>query len=377
MPNLLPFEETRPYVDSEVPAAIERIAASPYFDTIIQFLYPSEDIDRFKTQFKTISTVRDFQEKIMNNAIQTIIQKTSNGLFSGGFNKISNEHKGMFISNHRDILLDAALLQLMLRKNNMETSEITFGSNLMQDSLVIDIGKINKMFRIVRGGNIRDFYKNSMEVSQYMRYAITQKKQSTWIAQRNGRTKNGDDKTEMAVLKMFAMSSKKPFVENLLELNIMPISISYEYEPCDFLKTAELYVSSYQKYVKAPNEDLNSILHGIQQFKGKISLVVCEPIGMTDLREADTFEKNEKFQHLAEIIDKRIYAHYKLWKTNYIAFDLLHHDNRFAAFYSEQEKQDFTTYMNNGINAIQGDKEELTQIFLTLYANPIKNVVPA
>lgn len=373
----LPFEETRPYVDSEVPEAIERITASPHFETIVRYLFPDADMVRFKTQFRNIKTVNEFQETIMDKAIWSIVRQTSDGLFSAGFENISDTHKGMFISNHRDILLDAALLQLMLRKNNMETSEITFGSNLMRGSLVIDIGKINKMFRIVRGGNIRDFYKNSMEVSQYMRYAITQKKQSTWIAQRNGRTKNGDDKTEMAVLKMFAMSSKKPFVENLLELNIIPISISYEYEPCDFLKTAELYVSSYQKYVKAPNEDLNSILHGIQQFKGKISLVVCEPIGMTDLTEADTFEKNEKFQHLAEIIDKRIYAHYKLWKTNYIAYDLLHHDNRFAAFYSEQEKQDFTTYMNNGINAIQGDKEELTQIFLTLYANPIKNVVPA
>lgn len=368
------FKETRPYVDAEVPAAIQRIAHSPYFETIVQYLFPSVDIALFKAEFLTIQTVDEFQRKIMNNAIRSIVQQTSTGLIGAGFGHLSDDKKGMFISNHRDILLDAALLQVLLHDNNLETSEITFGSNLMRGELVIDIGKINKMFRIVRGGNIKDFYHHSLEVSQYMRYAITEKKQSTWIAQRNGRTKNGDDKTEMAVLKMFAMSSKKPFVENLLELNIIPIAISYQYEPCDFLKTAELYVSSYQKYEKSPNEDLESILHGIQQQKGAIHLTICKPIDENDLRFCNQFEKNEKFCQLAKIIDKRIYEQYKLYNTNYIAYDLLHQSEQFAHLYLPAEKENFVNYMEKGLLAIPGDRDELQHIFLTLYANPIKNI---
>lgn len=369
------FENIRPYNDDEVPAAVARVLKSPLFDKIVEYAFPDIPAQIIKNKFSVIKTVNDFQVIAMLMVIKSVIEKTSTGLSFAGCDKLNNEKKYMFISNHRDILLDAALLELSLYNNGIETSEITFGSNLMKGQTVIDIGKLNKMFRIERGGNIKDFYRNSVEVSSYMRYAITEKHQSTWIAQRNGRTKDGDDKTELGVLKMFSLSSEKPFAENLKELNITPISVSYEYEPCDFLKTQELFVSKYQKYVKSEGEDLNSIIHGIMQKKGKIHLAVTDTISEAELEECDGFIKNEKFSHLAKIIDKRIYDNYVLWKTNYIAFDILHGTGAFKSHYSSDEKMAFEKYMNDGLMHLTGDYDELLDIFLNIYANPVKNVL--
>ena len=367
------FEFTRPYNDSEIPAAVARVAGNPFFDNIVHYLFPNQNTEEIRQQFLKVTTIKDFQQQYMLHAINSILRQTSTGLESSGFEQLDKEHNYMFIANHRDILLDAAILQILLDKNGLDTSEITFGSNLMQGGLVIDIGKMNKMFRIVRGGSVHDFYKNSLEVSSYMRYALLEKKQSVWIAQRNGRTKNGDDHTEIAVLKMFSISSSKPFIENMGELNITPIVISYEYEPCDFLKTQELYISQYQRYIKEPGEDLNSIMKGIKQQKGGISVSVAPTISMEELQYCDKFDKNDKFTQLAKLIDQRVYSHYKLWKTNYIAFDMVEGGEKYAHKYTPEEKKAFEEYMNKGLRSLVGEADELKQIFLNIYANPVRN----
>lgn len=367
------FEFTRPYNDSEIPAAVARVAESPFFGSIAHYLFPGIDVETIRQQLLQVKTIKEFQQRYMLHAINSILRQTSTGLASYGFEQLDKAHNYMFIANHRDILLDAAILQILLDKNGLDTSEITFGSNLMQGGLVIDIGKMNKMFRIVRGGSVHDFYKNSLEVSSYMRYALLEKKQSVWIAQRNGRTKNGDDHTEIAVLKMFSISSSKPFIENMDELNITPIVISYEYEPCDFLKTQELYISQYQRYIKEPGEDLNSILKGIKQQKGGISVSVAPTINREELQDCDKHEKNDKFAQLAQLIDKRVYSHYKLWKTNYIAYDMLEEGERYASQYSDTEKDAFIQYMEEGLRSLVGEADELKNIFLNIYANPVRN----
>ncbi len=367
------FEFTRPYNDSEIPAAVARVAESPFFGSIAHYLFPGIDVETIRQQLLQVKTIKEFQQRYMLHAINSILRQTSTGLASSGFEQLDKAHNYMFIANHRDILLDAAILQILLDKNGLDTSEITFGSNLMQGGLVIDIGKMNKMFRIVRGGSVHDFYKNSLEVSSYMRYALLEKKQSVWIAQRNGRTKNGDDHTEIAVLKMFSISSSKPFIENMDELNITPIVISYEYEPCDFLKTQELYISQYQRYIKEPGEDLNSILKGIKQQKGGISVSVAPTISREELQDCDKHEKNDKFVQLAQLIDKRVYSHYKLWKTNFIAYDMLEEGERYASQYSDTEKDAFIQYMEEGLRSLVGEADELKQIFLNIYANPVRN----
>ncbi|MEG1556320.1 MAG: acyltransferase [Bacteroidales bacterium] len=369
------FDDIRPYGNAEIPEVILRVAQHPYFSEVIKRFFPKENFDDFKNRFLEIKTVEDFQIKVMNQIIWSIIRDTTNGLDYSGFEQLEKNKNYMFISNHRDILLDSAILEILLNKNSFDTSEITFGSNLMQNEWVVDIGKMNKMFMLIRGGNIHDLYKNSLHVSEYMRYTITKKRQSVWIAQRNGRTKDGLDRTEMGVLKMFALSSTENFVENLKELNITPIAISYEYEPCDFLKVAELLVSKYQTYVKSPGEDLNSIIHGIMQPKGKVCLNVCAPIDEQELQDCARFKKNERFECLADMIDQRIFKQYQLWKTNYIAFDMLYQNSRFYELYTQAEKEAFEQYMNKGISLLQGNEKELKKIFLEIYSNPVTNTM--
>ncbi len=369
------FEAVRPYNDSEVPAALRSITQDPFFPMVVNYCLPNANVDEVTGALLQIKTVDDFQTRVMYPAIQAVISKTTDGVSLDGFDKIDNHKRHIFIANHRDIALDSALLDLLLYEHKIKTCQITFGSNLMKGNLVINLGKLNKMFRIIRGGNIKDFYRNSLEVSAYMRHVVTELDESVWIAQRNGRTKDGNDKTEMGVLKMFSLSSEKAFVDNFDELSITPVAVSYEYEPCDFLKTAELYISRLQKYVKGENEDLNSILTGIKQKKGKVHLAVTEPISRKELEMCDEKEKNEKMVALASLIDQRIYKSYKLFKTNYIAYDILQGGSQFADHYSADDKKDFVAYMDNGLAGIgiEADRSELEQIFLRIYANPVVN----
>ncbi len=368
------FSDLQPYSDVDVSVVIPRIVHSPYLPAISSYLFPGKSVEELQTNLSDCKSILDFQTKVMYPAIRSIITKTSAGLSSSGFEMLKDGRSRMFVSNHRDIMLDAAILQILLSENGLDTSEITFGSNLMQGELVIDIGKMNKMFRIMRKGMMKDFYQNSIRVSSYMRYVLLEKKQSVWIAQRNGRTKDGADQTDMAVLKMFALGSQKEFYENMKELNITPIVISYEYEPCDFLKTQEAFISRYQSYEKEPGEDLNSILSGIRQRKGHIHFAVTEMISEEELHACNQLDRNKKFQQLAKIIDRRIYSNYRLWPTNYIAYDILYQSYKYREFYTEAEKSDFLVYMNEGLKGLVGDESELRDIFLEIYANPVINV---
>lgn len=366
------YDDIRPYTDAEVPDAITRMVHNNLFERVVNYLFPGKSVEEFREMCLQVKTIDEFQVGIMWPIIQSIIHQTTKGVETQGFDR-QEEQKHIYICNHRDIVLDAAFTDYFLRAHHKDTVEITFGSNLMKGELVIDVGKCNRMFRLARGGNSRDFYKNSIEVSSYMRDVVLMEKRSVWIAQRNGRTKNGDDKTEMAVLKMFSLGSDKPFVENMAELSICPISISYEYEPCDFRKTQEVFISRYQRYEKTPDEDLNSILMGVMQPKGRVKLVMTKPISESELAYCDRFEKNHKYQKLASIIDQRIYENYMLWPNNYIAYDILFQSCKYVGKYTEAQKKEFIAYMDAGLPMLIGDPDELREIFLGIYANPVCN----
>jgi hypothetical protein len=366
------FDDIRPYDDSEISGAMQRIISNPYFDYIVNFLYPGVPVEAVKEKFRTFNAVNSFQVNVMNSAIQNILKSSSSGLSYSGIENIVNTKKYLFLSNHRDILLDSAILQIILYANKHEPSEITFGDNLMSSDFIVDIGKSNKMFKLIRGGTPKQIFVNSMHTSKYIRYAINEKHESIWIAQRNGRTKDGNDQTQLAVLKMFGMSGGREFIQNFAELNIAPVAISYEFDPGDFLKTKELYISRRQSYVKAPGEDLNSIITGIKQFKGRVHLSFTKPVSEEDLSNIGNAPKNEQIQSLAKLIDSRVHENFKLWNTNYIAYDILN-GNCFGKAYSITEKTAFTDYLNKTVAGIEGDQEELKSIFLSIYANPVQN----
>jgi hypothetical protein len=371
------FDSIRPYNESEFAAAIERITSHEYLPIVINSVFLNTNAEEYIENMKKYKTVRDFQHGFMRDAVENILKKTSTNFTYDGIDNVKKGSCNMFVSNHRDIALDAAILCYVFAINNLECFEVAIGNNLLQGDFVMDIAGVNKMFKIMRSSNAKDLYRDSVLASEYMRHVIKDKKESVWIAQRNGRTKDGNDKTELGVLKMFSLGNDKPFVENFEEINITPIAISYEYEPCDFLKTMELYISSFQKYVKEPGEDLRSIIAGIMQPKGQINISVTPSITREELEYCDQFEKNAKFTTLAEIMDKRIYQAYKLYKNNYIAHDILNNANTYAEFYSKEEKEFFLNYMRNGLSKLPCAKEEnmkeLEEIFLKIYANPVEN----
>ena len=362
------FEDIRPYVDAEIPAAMRRLVSDMYFPLVCSYL--ERPVTEIAAILGSCRTAEEFQHRFMYDAIYTIARKTTAGLSVSGMERLDPSKDYLFVSNHRDIMMDAAFLQVLLLDAGRRTSEITFGANLMQGQMVIDIGRSNKMFRIERPTTVtspRDFLLKSKYVSEYIRYAITQKKESVWIAQRNGRTKDGNDLTDQGIVKMFGLSGGKDPVEALDQLNIAPLSISYEWEPCDELKALELYAKrSGQPYIKKPGEDFNSIMTGIQQFKGRVHLAVCEPLRREELEAFRGLPSALFNKEVAALIDQRIRPAYRLYPNNYIAADLL--SGKRAHSYTNAEKQAFLKHLGD---ITKEYPEELRDIVLGIYAGPL------
>lgn len=368
------FSEIRPFNDFETREAMLRISKHPLLSPIIQYLFPDKNLYEMREHIASLKTVDEFQAKVMSNVIQKIISDTSRNLTYSDVERFKDNKKHLLISNHRDILLDSAIIQLIFFVNGIQTSEMAVGDNLITDVFIEDIARSNKMIKVERNKNPRDFYNSSILLSHYIRETITSGRSSVWIAQRNGRTKDGKDMTEQGLLKMFDMSAPSgDFVEDFNDLSIVPVSISYEYEPCDLLKTKELYISRRRKYEKAPGEDLNSILTGIMQFKGNIHVNFCDTITREELTWCSNMEKNDRYKNLSEIIDRKIISSYKLFKNNYIAYDLLNHSNKYSSYYSESDRQSFLSYINYKLSGIDEGQKEMEEIFLTIYSGPVFN----
>lgn len=370
------FDDIRPYYDSEVPSAMQRLAQNPLLEHIYAYLFPEEhNLEAFKQKIAGIKSSGEFQSEIMQPVMRAMIQLSISKLTTQGFENLDPNKACLFISNHRDIFMDSAMLQLLLYDFHHPTTQISFGDNLMSGQFVMDVSKSNKMFKVIRSANPKDFYSNSLTLSRYIRKTLTEDRESIWIAQRNGRTKNGIDATEQGVLKMFSMSAAQTdFASEFIALNIVPLSISYQYEPCDRQKTRELYLSRSQKYKKAPDEDLNSIIEGIMQFKGQVHYVISPCLTFESLQNiAAHYGKNERFKALAALIDTYINANYRLWNTNYMAADLLDGSPRYRDRYTLSELQNFKEYVAKRLDGLDGDPAVLREIFLSIYANPVAN----
>lgn len=368
------IEDIRPYHDSEINEALRRIITDPSFDILLEFFFPDDDKTRIRESLTGTHTAHDFQLNFMHPLVYSIIRKTSDGFTHDGFEQLTPGTPYLFVANHRDIVLDSAILQVLLCDYNHNTSEITFGSNLMINQFVIDLGKVNRMFKVIRGTSKAELIRNSQVLSAYIRKTITEKKNSVWIAQRAGRTKDGNDKTEAGLLKMFNMSSQGNFVDSFSELNIVPLVISYEYEPCCSFKVKELLETSLLgSYQKKPGEDLKSIVTGLTQKKGRIHMSVGKPVNcFAEMPEEDD-KLNNKITRLAGMIDAEIYTHYKLWPSNYIAFDLMNKSEKYRNAYTDGEKQSFIKYMEDETSVIEGDRKTVEDLFLTIYSNPVIN----
>lgn len=370
------FDDIRPYYDHEIPAAMQRIADDPLFPILSRFVFPDKDVQAVQALVKSCRTAHDFQLNVMYPAHERIIESTMTSFTCTGVEQLQKDKAYLFVSNHRDIMLDASLLQKVLVDNGLDSAEISFGANLMHPSLVVDIGKSNKMYKVERpGNNIREFYRCSLHLSDYIRTAIVENHHSVWIAQRNGRTKDGLDRTDVGVVKMFSMSRKDDAVLSLADLHIVPVSVSYEIEPCDIAKAVELWRRSQGPYTKRPGEDMESILSGILADKGHVHFHVCAPITENEL--ADVFEQPVPVYHkrVAELIDRRICSSYRLFPNNYIAHDMLRNTSDYADYYTPDDVRRFTAHLDE-LAKLPIFCDEIKEIFLRIYANPVdsKNV---
>ena len=368
------FDDIRPYYEEEIPAAMQRIATNDVFPLLASFVYPGESIEKIRERVCAFTTTKEFQHDTMRRVNEQIIARSTTGATISGLDRLDPDKNYLFVSNHRDIMLDASLLQYFFVINGFETTEITFGANLMMNPVVIDVGKSNKMFRVERpGGDLKEFYRKSLHLSEYIRYTIKEKKQSVWIAQRNGRTKNGIDATDQGIIKMFCMSEPHNKIKALADLHIAPVAISYEWEPCDILKALELYESQYTRYTKKPGEDLNSILTGIMQQKGRVHIELCQPISVAEFSAFENQTNNEYHKSVAKLIDRRINTNYRLYPNNYIAHDLLYGNTKYRDMYTDEQYETFQKRLSKLDKYDTCDIDRLKEIFVGIYSNPVDN----
>ena len=372
------YSDIRPYNDDEIPAALERIVNDPFFIPAVNFAFPDADMESIAEAVRTCKTVDQMQQRIMFSIIQRIIDATIDNFTSSGVEHITKDKGYLYISNHRDITLDSFLLQYALFSNGLPTTATTLGDNLLRTQFVTDICRINRAVRVIRKTDDispREFLQNSMHLAEYIRWYISQGK-SMWIAQRNGRTKDGIDATDQGVLKMVSLSGPSNFVENFSELSIAPIAISYQYEPCDIRKAIETTVNLLGgTYRKGEHEDENSILYGIRMPKGDVNITICEPITREELEECGALPKAEAYKRLKEIIDQRIYKNYKLHDTNYIAYDLLHRTKEYAEHYTPAAVKKFKgrmAYAEARFLEYGLDLKTARKVYLGIYAGPVE-----
>lgn len=373
MVDLSEFSNIRPYTDEEAAEALTKLADYPVVGIASQHFFPEESPDFLKNLLKQINTIDDFQILVMQKFVRWAIDHTAGNFSYDGIANIDPERKFLAMSNHRDIILDPAITQLVLYNNGIPLTEIAVGDNLITNKAIEWLIRSNRMIKVIRGVSSRELYLSSQMLSKYIRMNITEQRSSIWLAQRQGRTKNGYDVTEQGLLKMLDMSGTADFQQNFEELNIIPMSISYEYEPCDILKARELVISRKRKYVKAEGEDLNSIMVGIMQKKGSIHLNIGKPLTQDEIAAAAKCDKNDRYQLIRHAVDLRVIEGYKLWKNNYIAYDLLNHSFKYVDMYSPDDMEKFVEYMRTQLDTVEPEinRADLRRIFLDIYANPV------
>lgn len=373
MVDLSKFESISPYTDAEAVEALSKVADNPLVTSVSQYFFPDKEPGFLTGLLKSVKSVDEFQVLVMSRVVEWVLAHTAHNFSYDGIKHIDPSRKFLAMSNHRDIILDPAITQLVLYRNNIPMTEIAVGDNLLTNPFIEYLIRSNRMIKVVRGISAKELYLSSQLLSEYIRLNITTGKSSIWLAQRQGRTKDGADITEQGLLKMLDMSGKEDFLHNFRELNIIPLSISYEIEPCDVLKARELLISRTQKYVKADGEDLHSIITGIKQQKGNIHLHIGEQLTDEEIAEASLCDKNDRYQLIRHAVDLRVIDGYRLWKTNYIAYDMLNPGDRYREHYSKEDVEWFIDYKEHQLDTVEPelDRAALNDIFLHIYANPV------
>ena len=367
------FDNIRPFYDAEVNEAIHSSVNHPMMKALMNFTFPDVEDTVWKEQLKKTHSIRDFQCNFIYQSAQKVLEKSSEGLTTSGFEKLEKNTSYLFISNHRDIILDTSLLNVCLFDHGLVMTASAIGDNLVKKAFLKTLSKLNRNFLVQRGLSPRELLESSKLMSEYIGQLLLRENRSVWIAQREGRTKDGNDATHSGVLKMLGMGSDTPKITNYFKkIKIVPVSISYEYDPTDALKMPQLIAEANDEiYIKEKNEDFITLLSGIIGQKKHIHIHVGDILDKELDKIAVEFDNNNKqIQALAQVIDDSILQSYKLWPTNYIAFDLLYKTDKYKHLYTENEKSLFERRLEMRIDE---NNPLMMESFLAMYANPVVN----
>ena len=368
------FDDIRPYNQSEFREAYFRLMDQPGFQNAVSKFLPGYSVDDLRRDFDNFHSIDDVQANFIRRWLELFINQFTTAFITSGLENLDPEKAYLFISNHRDITFDPAVLQYYLFSSHWKTSKIAIGDNLLKTPLLGEVGRLNKMIKVIRSGSLREKLTNSQHLAAYIQYSLFEEHESVWIAQRDGRTKDGNDYTKQGLLKMVSMSRDEDVVEKIRKMNIVPMAISYEYEPCAQLKAREMALSENGKhYEKRPGEDFESIKQGIFDQKGQVTLVLGKPLQ----EELDTvpaeLNQNDKLYYICKLIDKQIYENYRLYPNNYIAHDLMNANNLYAEHYTNEQKQAFEQYLQRKSIIQDVSKEKMMDYLLRIYATPVDN----
>lgn len=369
------YDDIRPFHDSEVSEALEELLNIQEIQQLIPQVLPGKTHEDVRKE--NIQSIEDFKLKVSLPILFNVLEKTSFSLTASGMSQLDPNKAYTFVTNHRDIVLDSAFLSVLLNQHGKKFPQVAIGDNLLISPWIEKLVRINNAFIVKRKVSLREMLQESEKLSSYIRRTLTEANESVWIAQREGRAKDSDDRTQTAMLKMLAMSYKGSLSEALEALNIVPVSISYEYDPCDYLKAQEMFAKKLNpKHQKTAMDDFENMRTGITGQKGRIHFAVCEPL--SDLSDLDRAEnKQVALQILASKIDQSIHQKYRLYPGNYVAHDLLRKTDTFASMYSAKEKQTFESYLNQKLTLCSCQNEEqseyIRKCILTMYSNPLIN----
>lgn len=375
------FNDIRPYTPEELPQICEELLADKDFQTVIQSVMPGVPMEMIAAQLRQCKTNLDVQKAFFHKLLHDIMQQYSDGFDLDASSLPDKQKSYTFISNHRDIVLDPGFLSVGLLDNGFpNTVEIAIGDNLLIYPWIKKLVRVNKAFIVQRTLSMRQMLESSARMSRYIHFAVTQKKENVWIAQREGRAKDSNDRTQESVLKMLAMGGEGDIVNRLKELNLVPVALSYEYDPCDFLKAKEMQQKrDSENFKKSQADDLTNMQTGIFGYKGRVHFQTA-PCLNEELETLRGLPKTEIFNRLATLIDRHIHRSYRMYPGNYVACDLLNDTDTFAGKYTLEEKQRFETYLQQKLDLIQlpnKDEAFLRRCILQMYANPAINYLKA
>ena len=367
------FDAIRPFYDTEINDGILKVLDNPMMKALMNFSFPGVEDEIWKEQLKKTHSIRDFQCNFIYYSVKQVLEKSSDGLTTSGFEKLDNNTAYLYMSNHRDIVLDTTLLNASLFEHGQLMTSSAIGDNLVKKPFLRILAKLNRNFLVQRGQSPREMLVSSKLLAEYIAQLMLHENRSVWIAQREGRTKDGNDVTNPGVLKMIGMGSDETnLMDYFKKIKVVPVSISYEYDPTDALKMPQLIAESNNEiYIKEKNEDFMTLMSGIIGQKKRIHIHIGDVIEteIDDIKENfDT--SNKQIQALAQVIDDSILTNYRLWPTNYIAYDILNNTDTFSDLYTENEKLLFERRLEMRIDHVHPVAK---QGFLDMYANPVVN----